>query len=56
MAFMCTDGHWYMALIGTARWQLWSLTGGTYGATLIIRALMISALRLSLSAWGEDCR
>ncbi|CAI9583737.1 unnamed protein product, partial [Staurois parvus] len=39
---MCTDGHWYVALMGTDKWQLLALTGVTDGATLIIRALMIS--------------
>ncbi|CAI9624879.1 unnamed protein product [Staurois parvus] len=30
--------------MGTDRWHCWTLTGGTEGATLIIRALIISAL------------
>ncbi|CAI9589239.1 unnamed protein product, partial [Staurois parvus] len=31
--------------MGTDRWQLWTLTGGTDGATLIIRALTVSVRR-----------
>ncbi|CAI9572982.1 unnamed protein product [Staurois parvus] len=33
-----------MELTGTNRWQLWALTGGTDGATLITRALMITVI------------
>ncbi|CAI9595294.1 unnamed protein product [Staurois parvus] len=41
----CIEVHWYalicgidVALIGTDSWHWWTLTGGTAGATLIIRA------------------
>ncbi|CAI9623179.1 unnamed protein product [Staurois parvus] len=37
---MCTDEHWYVALMGTDRRQLWALKGSTDGAALIIRELM----------------
>ncbi|CAI9553378.1 unnamed protein product, partial [Staurois parvus] len=38
---MCTDRHWYVALMDTDGWQLWALTSGTDVATLIIRVLMV---------------
>ncbi|CAI9592545.1 unnamed protein product [Staurois parvus] len=37
-------------------WNCWALVCGIDGATLIIGALIISALMISLSAEGEDCR
>ncbi|CAI9619362.1 unnamed protein product [Staurois parvus] len=42
--------HWNGALMGTYRWYCWALTGGTYGATLIIGALIFTV------RGGEDYR
>ncbi|CAI9587505.1 unnamed protein product, partial [Staurois parvus] len=50
-----TAGHRLAALLGTDGQQCWALMD-TFGAVLIIRALIISALIISVNASFDSCR